>query len=207
MMEELGCVEEGKVMYYHFKRPLGDLDFGLFALDSDQDFNHLRSYVASHKLTEVYTKFWRTNLHTYAMSPNPSKLRIEEIVEPPYCSRRLCLEWIDTTTVEPPVLGPSMQTPTMEPNMESPSHIDIAHVNLVIVRVGESSDSDDSDFIVDEDNLLDDSEVDMHDFYLNIDDNLEWIGDAPITTENVVMSDGEMEVINTDVLQSESSSD
>lgn len=35
MMEELGYVEEGKVMYYHFKRPLGDLDFGLFALGSD----------------------------------------------------------------------------------------------------------------------------------------------------------------------------
>ncbi|CAI9275495.1 unnamed protein product [Lactuca saligna] len=92
MMEELGCVEEGKVMYYHFKRPLGDLDFGLFALGSDQDVNHLRSYVASHKLIDVYTEFWRTNLHTYAMSPNPSKLRIEEIVEPSSCSRRLCLE-------------------------------------------------------------------------------------------------------------------
>ena len=37
----------------------------------------------------------------------------------------------------------------------------------------DSSDSDNSDFIVDEDNLLDDPEVDMHDFYLNIDDNLE----------------------------------
>ncbi|CAI9300178.1 unnamed protein product [Lactuca saligna] len=46
MMEELGYVEEGKLMYYHFKQPSGDLDFGLFALGSDQDVNHLRSYTA-----------------------------------------------------------------------------------------------------------------------------------------------------------------
>nr|KAJ0186637.1 hypothetical protein LSAT_V11C900464870 [Lactuca sativa] len=72
---------------------------------------------------------------------------------------------------------------------------------------GDSSDNDDSDVTVDEDNLLDDPEVEMHDFYLNIDDNLEWVGDAPITTENVVMSNEEMEVINIDVLQSKSSSD
>nr|KAJ0212334.1 hypothetical protein LSAT_V11C400177300 [Lactuca sativa] len=92
MMEELGYVEEGRIMYYHFKRPLRDLDFGLFALGSDQNANHL--------------------------------------------SEALC--------------GSS----------DSEGSVD-------------SSDSDNSDFIVDEDNLLDDPEVDMHDFYLNIDDNLE----------------------------------
>ena len=81
MIEDLDCGEEGKIMYYHFKRPLGDLDFGLFTLGSDQDVNHLRSYGASHNLIEVYTKFWRTNLHTYAMSPNPTKLKIGEIIE------------------------------------------------------------------------------------------------------------------------------
>ncbi|CAI9282549.1 unnamed protein product [Lactuca saligna] len=98
MMGDLGCIEEGKVMYYCFKQLLGDLDFVLFALHSDQDANHLR---------------------------------IQEIVEPPSYSRSLCLEWIDTTTPEPPVLQPSMQTPTMEPNMKSPSHIDVAHVSLL----------------------------------------------------------------------------
>ncbi|CAI9275494.1 unnamed protein product [Lactuca saligna] len=133
-----------------------------------------------------------------------------------------------------------MQTPTVEPNMESPSHIDVAHISppgmespieVESVREpnmephimetfsealggssdsegsGDSTNSEDSDFIVDKDNFLDDPEVDMHDFYLNIYDNLEWVGDASITTENVAMSDEEMEVINTDVLQSESSSD
>ncbi|CAI9262396.1 unnamed protein product [Lactuca saligna] len=60
---------------------------------------------------------------------------------------------------------------------------------------------------MDKDKLLDDPEVETHDIYLNIDDNLEWFGDALILTENVVMSNEEMEVIYTDVLQSESSSD
>nr|KAJ0224855.1 hypothetical protein LSAT_V11C100017030 [Lactuca sativa] len=72
-------------------------------MSSDLDVNHLRSYVAKLKLIEVYIEFQRTNLHTYVMSPNPEKNRIEEIVGPPSCSRRLCIEWIDTTTVEPPV--------------------------------------------------------------------------------------------------------
>nr|KAJ0207642.1 hypothetical protein LSAT_V11C500253420 [Lactuca sativa] len=51
---------------------------------------------------------------------------------------------------------------------------------------GYSSDSDNRDSIVDEDNLLDDPKVDMHDFYLNIHDNLEWFGYTYITTENVI---------------------
>ena len=35
MMEQLGYVDEGIPLYYHFKRPFSDLDFGLFALGSD----------------------------------------------------------------------------------------------------------------------------------------------------------------------------
>nr|KAJ0200033.1 hypothetical protein LSAT_V11C600329930 [Lactuca sativa] len=155
MMQVLGCVEEGKIMYYHFKRPIGNLDFGLFALGSDQEVNHLRSYVASHKLIEVYKEFRNQNM--------------EPLIVETFCE----------------ALGGFSDSQGS----------------------GDSSDSDDSDFIVDEDKLLNDPKVEMHDFYLNINDNLEWVGDTPITIENVVMSDAEMEVINTNVLQSESSSD
>ncbi|CAI9278750.1 unnamed protein product [Lactuca saligna] len=47
MMETLGYVEEGKLLYYHFKRPFSDLDFGLFVLASDSDINHLGTYVGT----------------------------------------------------------------------------------------------------------------------------------------------------------------
>ncbi|CAI9301207.1 unnamed protein product [Lactuca saligna] len=150
MMEELGCVEEGKVMYYQFKRPLGDLDFRFFALGNDQDVNNLRI---------------------------ESPIEVESVKEP---------------NMEPPIMEPFSEALGGSSDVEGS---------------GDSSDSDDSDFIVAEDNLLDDPEVDMHDYYLNIDDNLKWVVNAPIKIENVVMSDEEMEVINTDVLQSDSSSD
>nr|KAJ0218272.1 hypothetical protein LSAT_V11C300133960 [Lactuca sativa] len=108
--------------------------------------------------------------------------------------------------MESPIKVESVREPNMEPPiMETFS--EALGGSSDSEGSGDSTDSEDSDFIVDEDNLLDDPEVDMHDFYLNIDDNLEWVGDAPITIENVVMSDEEMEVINIDVLQSESSSD
>ena len=96
MMETLGCVEEGKLLYYHFKRPFSELDFGLFALASDSDINHLGTYVGQHKLIEVYVEHGKTKLHTYTMSSTHSKVRIEEIVDQPSCSRRLFLEWKET---------------------------------------------------------------------------------------------------------------
>ncbi|CAI9267686.1 unnamed protein product [Lactuca saligna] len=54
------------------------------------------------------------------------------------------------------------------------------------------SDSDDSDFFVDEDNLLDDPEVDMLNFDHIFYDNLGWIGDTLVTKDNVLMSDEEV---------------
>lgn len=56
MMEELGCVEEGKLMYSHVKQLFVDIDFGFLVVGCDQDVNQLRSYIAKHKLIEVYTK-------------------------------------------------------------------------------------------------------------------------------------------------------
>nr|KAJ0216526.1 hypothetical protein LSAT_V11C300153300 [Lactuca sativa] len=42
MMEELGHIDSDQtLLYYHFMRPFGDLDFGLFAFRSDQDVHHL----------------------------------------------------------------------------------------------------------------------------------------------------------------------
>ncbi|CAI9293425.1 unnamed protein product [Lactuca saligna] len=93
MMDIICCVEEGKLLYYHFKRPLSDLDTGLFALACDSDINHLRRYVEKHTLIEVFTKHSKIILKTYLTSPNPSKVKIEEIIEPLARSKRIFLEW------------------------------------------------------------------------------------------------------------------
>ncbi|CAI9291533.1 unnamed protein product [Lactuca saligna] len=40
MMEDLRYASVGKPLYYHFQWPLGNLDFGLFALASDEDVRY-----------------------------------------------------------------------------------------------------------------------------------------------------------------------
>nr|KAJ0186169.1 hypothetical protein LSAT_V11C900500450 [Lactuca sativa] len=117
MMEELGHIDSDQtLLYYHFLRPFGDLDFGLFALGSYQDVHHLGMYVANHKLIDVYIVHGKTNLHTYSMSPNPSKVKIVEIKEPPACSKQLFLEWNDS-----PIEHESVPDLT---EVENDSHLD-----------------------------------------------------------------------------------
>ncbi|CAI9276181.1 unnamed protein product [Lactuca saligna] len=111
IMELLGCVEPGKSIYYHFKRPTCDLDFGLYALGCDEDINHFRSYVYEHKVIEVYTEFWETKLHTYQMSPNPAKIKIHEIPES-LCRKSLLLTWSNSGDC------PSEEAPVFE-NVET----------------------------------------------------------------------------------------
>ncbi|CAI9300522.1 unnamed protein product [Lactuca saligna] len=266
MMEQLGYVDEGIPLYYQFKRPLSDLDFGLFALGSDQDVRHLGTFISKHKLIENYIEHGKTQLHTYTMSPNQSKIQINEIIEPPTCSRRLFLDWYDTS--EKNVVGDASKEAnvvdlTGNDNMEL-TVIDngdnnkeenpcadfeigdkIDHTNEVEFEDGnkdgedrcaefesgdkfedinedefgsgdkfgddsgyESSESDDIDFYVDNDNILDDVEVDMNDFNDNIDMNAEWVGGK---NGNVVEEENEVwelnEVLNNEVLMSGSSSD
>ncbi|XP_023739755.2 uncharacterized protein LOC111887845 [Lactuca sativa] len=58
MMEELGHIDSDQtLLYYHFMRPFGDLDFGLFAFRSDQDVHHLGTYVANHKLIDLFLEW------------------------------------------------------------------------------------------------------------------------------------------------------
>lgn len=72
----------------------------------------------------------------------------------------------------------------------------------------EGSDSDDdSDYIVDEDNIVEDVDVDMTDFHLNIDNDAEWVGGAEnrVVEENI--EEPEVEVLDNETLLSDSSED
>ncbi|KAL4558727.1 hypothetical protein LXL04_036928 [Taraxacum kok-saghyz] len=70
-------------------------------------------------------------------------------------------------------------------------------------------DSDDSDFIVDEEDMLGDVDVNMDDFMANIDVDEEWIGDTsePVIPEESQCEEPTVEVLNNDELVSGSSSD
>nr|KAJ0192484.1 hypothetical protein LSAT_V11C800393390 [Lactuca sativa] len=240
MMEDLGYASIGKPLYYYFQRPLGDLDFGLFALASDEDVRYLGSFVAKHKLIEVYIEHDKTTLHTYLMSPTHSKVRITEITEPPSCSKRLFLEWHSTPAVDMEDDMDDMEkesgndpTPTghlekdlgndatLTDHMENDLGNDATltdHMENDLVndandfgKFGElesdNDESDDSDFFVDIENILDDINVDMQDFEMNIDKDVEWVGGSSNTVVDKGTQDEALEVINTDFLASDSSSD
>ncbi|CAI9264792.1 unnamed protein product [Lactuca saligna] len=74
--------DESPVIYYHFRIPNGDFQFGLRPLGNDQDVINLSKFIQNNKLIEVYTEHGKTNLLTYFMSPNAKgKVIIEELPE------------------------------------------------------------------------------------------------------------------------------
>mgnify|MGYP001555212323 CR=1 FL=1 len=73
---------ESPVIYYHFRIPNGDFQFGLRALGNDQDVINLSKFIRNNKLIEVYKEHRKTNLLIYFMSPNvKGKVVIEELPE------------------------------------------------------------------------------------------------------------------------------
>ncbi|CAI9281181.1 unnamed protein product [Lactuca saligna] len=75
--------------------------------------------------------------------------------------------------------------------------------------VDDSGDSGDSEFLVDLDNLLDEPEIDMNEFLLNIDEDIEWVGDlgGSNVKETETREIDDIEVLNNEVFLYESSSD
>ncbi|CAI9264928.1 unnamed protein product [Lactuca saligna] len=81
MMLELGY-SVPPVIYYHFRIPHEDLDFGLRALGNDNDVLNLAQYIGDNKVIEVYTEHGKTNLLTYFMSPKgKQKVIIKELCD------------------------------------------------------------------------------------------------------------------------------
>nr|KAJ0219453.1 hypothetical protein LSAT_V11C300139830 [Lactuca sativa] len=79
-MDEL--TDESPVIYYDFRIPNGDFQFGLRALGNDQDVINLSKFIQNNKLIEVYTEHGKTNLLAYFMSLNAKgKVIIEELPE------------------------------------------------------------------------------------------------------------------------------
>lgn len=82
--------------------PNTDLYFGLQAVGSDQVMLVLLKYVDKYKELDFYSEHGITNLKTYLMSPQASKVRIEELpdqslTKPANLGRKkkLSLEWVE----------------------------------------------------------------------------------------------------------------
>nr|KAJ0190361.1 hypothetical protein LSAT_V11C800434420 [Lactuca sativa] len=80
MILEIGYSKDD-IMYYNYRIPNLDLDFGLKALGNDQDIIFMAQYVPQNRVIIVYVEHGSTRLHTYFMSP--SKVVIEQLDDDP----------------------------------------------------------------------------------------------------------------------------
>lgn len=200
MMLQLGY-DGNRKMYYHFKKPDSDLDVGLMALGSDGDVCKLTSYVPKHRLLEVYIELDKTTVCTYFQSPGGSNVIIQEIEDdgtPDYtrvrsrgssstkssCGKRLELDWFPNhdfnigndfdKTISSEHALPTNVDHSMSQGIDS-IHEEPDGEDGFDISEDEDNGSEDDDFYVDEEDVLHDVEVDMNDFYVNTNKDLEWI--------------------------------
>ncbi|GJU30318.1 hypothetical protein Tco_1173907 [Tanacetum coccineum] len=151
-------------MYYHFKIFNNNLDYGLQALENDADVMNLVRYIDKYRLIEVYIEHEYIVLETYLKSPQ--KFRLEEIVE--VKSSALARKHVKKPSLKLNSFNAEKEKQTTDYDddneAESVSESDEEAVNEyeTVSESDESDDSQDSVFIVDEDNLI--NEVDVRIF-------------------------------------------
>ncbi|GJW47877.1 DNA-directed DNA polymerase [Tanacetum coccineum] len=74
------------------------------------------------------------------------------------------------------VVSKSNEEDVNEDENGSESNEEVANEDETGSESSESDDSEDSDYIVDEDNVINEVDVDMQEFYQNIDKDVEWVG-------------------------------
>ncbi|GJZ27143.1 hypothetical protein Tco_0571396 [Tanacetum coccineum] len=193
MLKTLGYPMKKNKMYYHFKIPNSNLDYGLQALGNDADVINLVRYIDKYRLIEVYIEHEYTILDTYLKSPQ--KLRLEEIVDvessalarKPFKKPGLKVNRLPQLLLEGPSLndeGSSLNAEFNECKEEdhnedengSDCNEEAAYEDETVSESDESDDSEDSDYIFDDDNVINEVEVDMQEFYKNINKDVEWVG-------------------------------
>nr|GEU54522.1 retrotransposon protein, putative, Ty1-copia subclass [Tanacetum cinerariifolium] len=141
MVKSLHC-DAKVVMFYHLKIPSSDLDRGILPLSSDEDVENLLRYVKNHKVIDVYIK---TTLDTYIMRLQKSRVKI------------VYLDESESVELRKNMLN-SRTTVTMDWNKNN-EEVDV-NDNLFII-------GDTNDFIMDEEHIIDEPEVDMTNFRLH----------------------------------------
>ncbi|GJZ65902.1 hypothetical protein Tco_0622598 [Tanacetum coccineum] len=116
----------------------------------------MRRYVDKYKLIEVYINHAYSVPDTYRILPH--KVMLEEIVK---------------LLLKGPSLNADVKVPSLNADVEF-SFEEAANEVESVSDSEESNDSQDNDFLVDEENLINEVDVDMQEFYQNIDKDVEW---------------------------------
>ena len=227
MMDCLGY-NGTQAMYYMYLYPGKNLDNGLEDLSSDQDCRELAKHVEMHKFIDVYVTHGLNNIKELLLSPTKCKpaLTIEEIDEPGSFaivpSKLRFYEGQSSKAGEQSGIDEMFSQVQDNVNVEivddllftendghqnidgEQSGIDdmISQVfDLPFTENDEQNHESDSDYIVDADNNIDEPEVDMSDYRMHIDPELE------DTISNEPKGDPELDVIDNEKFESGSDSD
>ncbi|GJY00145.1 mutator type transposase, partial [Tanacetum coccineum] len=169
-----------RVMFYHFLKPFCDLDNGLEPLASDKDVVLLAKYVV-----EVAKKLVLDVNESQSSGKDKVKVVVEHEIEVEH-----------ETEVEHEIDGED-ETDYVETEVESED------------KYEDDTDSQDSDYLVDKDNNVDEVDVDMEEFKCNIDETIKFMGcrDRAQPLVNEEEDDEDVEVLDNDYFESASDSD
>ncbi|GJV65469.1 hypothetical protein Tco_1476297 [Tanacetum coccineum] len=205
-LEELGYTH-GRPMFYHFRVPNNDQDYGLKALACDEDVITLSKHVGEHKLINVYIEHDLTRLNI-----NFTSLPVAELDNDfdPF----LGLDDIIGNQNLGKVMDDCVTRKTdkgKEKMVDDCVTTEANKGNKIVVDDGENSndsdDSQDGDFMVDKENMVDEVEVDMQNYYLNINPQVEFPGCSSHSAINNEAKDVDkhVEVIDNDSFDSSES--
>ncbi|GKA48609.1 hypothetical protein Tco_0741567 [Tanacetum coccineum] len=207
MMKELGY--ENPCMAYYYKKPNKDLDNGLTELVVDKDVCEMPMY--KFKVIELYTNHSVNNKHVFIEEPlvfgtsnEHNEHDIGSVSEADVDVSED--EWLKEALKKLPIKSKKGEQPSRnEVGQSSRNGSGSENGSSSDNGSGSGSDSEDSDYFVDEENLIDDLEVDMADFKSRTDADAEWVGcKETVVEENDVF---ELEEVDHEDFDSESDSD
>ncbi|KAK9053929.1 hypothetical protein SSX86_025004 [Deinandra increscens subsp. villosa] len=180
VMLRLGYTSKEPI-YYHFLQPGKDLDYGLQTLSSDSDVLKMTSFVPQHRVIFVYTEHGHSKLPIVSNS----HVRIEEINEGDEIvnGKEVVSNVMSSKSVNG-MKNVMSNSNVMKKNillLEWDENMNVADksVNVYGVEtveedcVADVDEEDDTDYIVDECNNMDDYEVDMRNFRINVDSDVD----------------------------------
>ena len=221
-----------EIMYYHFKIPDKNLDWGLRALACDDDIVNLAQYVKDNKVIEVFIEHGETTVESYYMPTFKEKVQLKELnnnvdvvelgdelpIVPqttrkrkflgmPKCRKTLALEWLaDNEVGQPSGLGGDESNVGGDETYEG---VDASGLGVDEPNVGGDdnhvSDDQNDEELVDDEHIIDQVDVNMEGFRFtcNSDDERETDGDGDPYRTEVNINEDDIDVIEFDVYESE----
>ncbi|GJW10757.1 O-fucosyltransferase family protein [Tanacetum coccineum] len=202
------------IMYYHFKIPDKNLDWGLRALVSDDDIVYLSKFVKDNKVIEVYIEHGETIVESYYMPTFTEKLQLKELnnndevveldeelpIVPhtrkrkflgiPKCRKTLAIEWLSNDQVG--------QHSGLGGENEASGEDHAASGDENYATADENDNVDGVEDIVDDEHIIDQVDVNMEGFRFTSNSD-----ERDTIRPQVNINEDDLEVIDYDEFESE----